>query len=92
MTRENRDGDYISVGDEVFGIDDGFEPAVQRGKVVAKRELENDEYNEVDVQFETDPMNAENDEPREVGGMTTQFISVNASAAELADKLDFPRP
>lgn len=92
MNPENRNGEYITVGDDVFGIDDGFEPAVQRGTVVAKRELENSPYNELDVQFDSDPMNAENDEPRVLGGFSTQFIRVDASASELTDKLGFPRP
>lgn len=91
MTDENQDGEYISVGDSVFAIDDGFEPVVQEGVVVEKRELDHS-YNEIDVHFPSDPMHEEKDSSRVIGGMSTQFISINASAAELADKLSFPRP
>ena len=90
---QSQDHYYLSEGDRVYGIDDGFEDgAVHEGEVVELRELPNERFNEVDVRFEQDPMNADESSPRVIGGMTTQFISADASAQELHDKLGFPAP
>jgi len=90
---ETQENYYLSEGDQVYGIDGGFEDgAVHEGEVVEVRELPNEDFNEVDVSFESDPLNADEPAPRVVGGMSTQFISVDATPQELHDKLSFPAP
>ena len=88
---QSQDYYYLSEGDQVYGIDNGFTETVHEGVVVAVRELD-EEYNELDVRFTQDPMNEGDDTPRVISGMSTQFISVDASAQELHDKLAFPAP
>ena len=84
--------EQLEIAEEVFVIDDGFEPVVQRGVVTAVRVLEGQEYNEVDVQFGSDPFDADVATPRTLGCMSCQVIRVDADGYELANKLGFPKP
>ena len=76
----------LESGEAVFVIDDGFEPVVQRGTVARVR------CNEIDVQFNSDPFDADVDTPRTLSCISCQVIRTDASGHELAKKIDFPKP
>jgi len=66
-------------GDEVFVVDDGFEPVVQRGYIGH----DPDEYRSVPVFVPTDPYDSGVDEGRVIRVQADQLLHADAGAIEL---------
>lgn len=66
-------------GDAVFVVSSAFEPVVQRGEVAKN----SSEYRSIDVQFDTDPFDADDDNPRMLGCDESEMLHVDADAAEV---------
>lgn len=71
-------------GDEVFGIDQHFEPVVQRG-IVGLNMV--DDWDSIAVEFTDDPFDAESDEVRVIDMQPEQLIHVDAGAVEVLSRL-----